>query len=90
MLCTTKADEFDIVISDFGLAKRLVPGMEITTPCGTSGYVGNFLKKFIFFLHFYFYFVHFIICVVMFGLLTLNSLFYFYYAFYVCFAFCFV
>lgn len=45
MLCTTKGDDFDIIISDFGLAKKLAPGMEITTPCGTSGYVGITQKK---------------------------------------------
>ncbi len=58
MLCTTKADEFDIVISDFGLAKRLVPGMEITTPCGTSGYVGNVLSNFFIF----FFYILFLFC----------------------------
>jgi len=39
MLCTTKDQTFSDKIADFGLAKLYKPGMEIVTPCGTSGYV---------------------------------------------------
>jgi len=39
LLCTTKDANFSVKIADFGLAKIYKPGMEILTPCGTSGYV---------------------------------------------------